>query len=271
MRLIDSHCHLDFPTFDQDRAAVIAHSQALGVEKMIVVGVTRQHWLRLWDTVSNHDGLYGALGLHPYFLAEHQDSDLQALVEQLSLYRDHPKLCAVGEIGLDFLLQELEPKQQIHLFVQQVAIAAEFNLPVIIHSRRANAQVIAILKKAQLPRAGIIHAFSGSYEEALEYIKLGFLLGFGGAATWPRATRLQSVFKRLPIESIALETDSPDMPPAWLTGQRNSPEQLPHICQHLAQLYGIANQSLAAQTSDNVQRLFHWTTPTHNLHFKGAD
>ena len=258
MRLIDSHCHLDFPAFAQDRAAVIAHSQALGVEKMIVVGVTRQHWSRLWDTVSNNDGLYGAFGLHPYFLAEHQDSDLPALVEQLSLYRDHPKLCAVGEIGLDFLLQELDPKQQIHLFKQQIAIAAEFDLPVIIHSRRANAQVTAILKKAKLPRAGIIHAFSGSYEEAMEYIKLGFLLGFGGAATWSRATRLQSVLKRLPIESIALETDSPDMPPEWLAEQRNSPEQLPHICQRLADIYGLPSTEFAAQTTSNVQRLFAW-------------
>ena len=255
MRLIDSHCHLDFPAFDQDRAAVIAHCQTLGVEKMIVVGVTRQHWSRLWDTVSNHDGLYGAFGLHPYFLAEHQDSDIPALVEHLSLYRDHPKLCAVGEIGLDFLLQELDPKQQIHLFEQQVAIAAEFNLPVIIHSRRANAQVTAILKKAKLSRAGIIHAVSGSYEEALEYIKLGFLLGFGGAATWPRATRLQSVLKRLPIASIALETDSPDMPPEWLAGQRNSPEQLPSICQYLADIYGLSSTAFAAQTSANVQHL----------------
>ena len=255
MRLIDSHCHLDFPAFDQDRAAVIAHCQTLGVEKMIVVGVTRQHWSRLWDTVSNHDGLYGAFGLHPYFLAEHQDSDIPALVEQLSLYRDHPKLCAVGEIGLDFLLQELDIKQQIHLFEQQVAIAAEFSLPVIIHSRRANAQVTAILKKAKLSRAGIIHAFSGSYEEALEYIKLGFLLGFGGAATWPRATRLQSVLKRLPIASIALETDSPDMPPEWLAGQRNSPEQLPSICQYLADIYGLSSTAFAAQTSANVQHL----------------
>src|SRR5690554_54197 len=254
MRLIDSHCHLDFPAFDQDRAAVIAHCQTLGVEKMIVVGVTRQHWSRLWDTVSNHDGLYGAFGLHPYFLAEHQDSDIPALVEQLSLYRDHPKLCAVGEIGLDFLLQELDPKQQIHLFEQQVAIAAQFNLPLIIHSRRANAQVSAILKKAKLPRAGIIHAFSGSYEEALEYIKLGFLLGFGGAATWPRATRLQAVLKRIPLDSIVLETDSPDMPPEWRAGQRNSPEYLPQICQHLAQIYGVSAHDFAARTSQNVQR-----------------
>ncbi len=260
MRLIDSHCHLDFPAFAQDRAAVIAHSQALGVEKIIVVGVTRQYWPRLWNTVSNTDGLYAAFGLHPYFLAEHQDGDIQALIELLRKYAQHPKLCAVGEIGLDFSLQELDPKQQINLFTQQVAIAAEFNLPVIIHSRRANAQVTALLKKAQLPRAGIIHAFSGSYEEAMEYIKLGFLLGFGGAATWSRATRLQNVLSRLPIDSIVLETDSPDMPPQWLAGQRNSPEQLPKICQHLAGIYGIPSTEFAAHTTGNAQRLFNWTT-----------
>ena len=258
MLLIDSHCHLDFPDFDHDRKAVIAHSQVLGVQKMLVVGITRQHWPRLWDTVCNSDALYAAFGLHPYFLAEHQDSDIQALREQLQRYQDHPKLCAVGEIGLDFFLKDLDPEHQIRLFAQQVAVAAEFNLPVIIHSRRANAQVTAILKKAQLPRADIIHAFSGSYEEALEYIKLGFLLGFGGAATWSRATRLQSVLKRLPIDSIALETDSPDMPPQWLAGQRNSPEQLPQICQHLAQVYGISPAAFAEHTTANVQRLFGW-------------
>ncbi|MDY0249419.1 MAG: TatD family hydrolase [Pseudomonas sp.] len=259
MPLIDSHCHLDFPAFEHDREAVIARSQALGVEKMIVVGVTRQHWPRLWKTVEQTASLYAALGLHPYFLAEHQDDDLQALTEQLNIYQQHPKLCAVGEIGLDFFLKELDPKQQTHLFAQQVTIAAEFNLPVIIHSRRANAQVTAILKKAKLPRAGIIHAFSGSYEEALEYIKLGFLLGFGGAATWPRATRLQDLLKRLPLDSIALETDSPDMPPVWLAGQRNSPEQLPQICQHLAHIRGMPSATFAAHTTNNVQRLFNWT------------
>jgi len=256
--MIDSHCHLDFPAFDHDRDAVIARSQALGVRQMIVVGVTRQHWPRLWNTVEASDGLYAAFGLHPYFLAEHQAADIQALVAQLTQYKNHPKLCAVGEIGLDFLLKDLDPKQQIDLFEQQLAVAKQFNLPVIIHSRRANAQVTASLKQAKLPRAGIIHAFSGSYEEAMEYIKLGFLLGFGGAATWPRATRLQAVFKRLPLDSIALETDSPDMPPVWLAGQRNSPEQLPRICQHLAQTYGVSSHTLASHTTGNVQRLFAW-------------
>lgn len=258
MFLIDSHCHLDFPVFDQDRAAVIARSQALGVNKMIVAGVTRQHWPRLWQTVEATPGLYGALGLHPYFLTEHQDDDIQALRAQLTTYAGHPKLCAVGEIGLDFFLKDLDRQRQIDLFEQQLSLASEFNLPVIIHARRANAQITACLKQAQLPRAGIIHAFSGSYEEAMEYIKLGFLLGFGGAATWSSATRLQSVLRRLPIEHIALETDSPDMPPEWLAGERNSPEQLPRICQHLAAIYGMPSQDFAAHTTQNVQRLFGW-------------
>lgn len=260
MLLIDSHCHLDFPVFDLDREAVIANSQELGVHKMIVVGIARQHWSRLWNTVENTAGLYAAFGLHPYFLAEHQDGDIQALVEQLRRYQDHPKLCAVGEIGLDFFLKDLDRVQQIDLFERQLGVAAEFNLPVIIHSRRANAHVTACLKHAKLPRAGIIHAFSGSYEEAQEYIKLGFLLGFGGAATWPRATRLQDVLKRLPLDSIVLETDSPDMPPEWLTGLRNSPEHLPQICQQLAQIYGISAHDFAAHTTHNVQRLFRWTS-----------
>lgn len=258
MLLIDSHCHLDFPAFDHDRCAVIARSRALGVEKMLVVGTTREHWPRLWDIVCQTDGLYAAFGLHPYFLKQHQPGDIAALSEQLQQCTQHEKLCALGEIGLDFMLKTLDRTEQINLFKQQLALASQFNLPVIIHSRRANAQVIALLKQAKLARGGIIHAFSGSYEEALEYIKLGFLLGFGGAVTWSRATRLQAVLKRLPIDSIALETDSPDMPPEWLAGQRNSPEQLPRICQQLAQLYGRASLDFAAHTTSNVQRLFGW-------------
>ena len=256
--IIDSHCHLDFPAFDHDRDAVIARSQALGVSKMIVAGISRQHWPRLWNTVKANHGLYAAFGLHPYFLAEHQNQDLQALSEYLARYQDHPKFCAVGEIGLDFFLKELDRQRQIYLFEQQLGLAAEFNLPVIIHSQRANARVTACLKQAKLPRAGIIHAFSGSYEEAMEYIKLGFLLGFGGAATWPRATRLQDILKRLPLDSIVLETDSPDMSPEWIAGQRNSPEQLPKICQHLAETIGIPSQALAVATTNNLQQLFAW-------------
>ncbi|MDY7219779.1 TatD family hydrolase [Denitrificimonas sp. JX-1] len=256
--MIDSHCHLDFPVFDHDRDAVIARSQALGVRKMIIAGISRQYWSRLWNTVESNDSLYAALGLHPYFLIEHQSQDLQELRKYLTQYKDHPKLCAIGEIGLDFFLKNLDRTQQVYLFEQQLQFATEFNLPVIIHSRRANAQITASLKQAQLPRAGIIHAFSGSYEEAMEYIKLGFLLGFGGAATWPRATRLQNVLKRLPLEHIVLETDSPDMPPYWLLGSRNSPEHLPRICQHLADIIGISSSALANQTTNNLQQLFGW-------------
>ena len=252
--LVDTHCHLASAELCSQYISYMNRAIAQGIEKVVVPATNAQEFNTVLS-LTQEDCIYPALGVHPLCI----DKYWKKQVNILEHYVQQNHLIALGEIGLDFLLQELDPKQQIHLFEQQVAIAAEFNLPVIIHSRRANAQVTAILKKAKLSRAGIIHAFSGSYEEALEYIKLGFLLGFGGAATWPRATRLQSVLKRLPIASIALETDSPDMPPAWLAGQRNSPEQLPSICAHLADIYGLSSSEFAAQTRTNVQRLFGWS------------
>jgi len=260
MPLCDSHCHLDFPQFDADRAQVLAACQQLGVEKLVLAAVTREHWARLWRLVEStqQPQLYGTLGLHPYFLNEHQPADLQQLRQQLQSYQQHPKLCAIGEIGLDFYLPELDRQQQLFYFTEQLKLAKEFELPVILHTRKAHAEVIQLLKHYSLPRGGIIHAFSGSYEQAQEYIKLDFLLGIGGAYTWPNARKLRATLPRLPLTSIVLETDSPDMAPAFAAGQRNSPSHLPKICSELAEVIGISAEQLAKQTSSNLKQLFAW-------------
>lgn len=258
MRLIDTHTHLDFPDFDTDRDAVLARSRALGVQRMVVLGVYQANWQRLWHLVEANEGLYAAFGLHPVYLDEHQPQHLDELRDWLSRLAGQPKLCAVGEFGLDYYLENLDRQRQQAVFEAQLELAAEFELPALLHVRRAHAATIATLKRFRLKRGGIIHAFAGSQEEAREYIKLGFRLGLGGAATWPQANRLRQVVAGLPLDAIVLETDAPDMAPAMHPYQRNSPEYLADICAELAALRGVSAEELATASSRNADELFGW-------------
>ena len=258
MQLIDTHTHLDFPDFDADRPQLLARSRALGVEKMVVLGVYQSNWQRVWDLVQTDSQLYAAFGLHPVYLNEHRPEHVVELGQWLSRLAGHPQVCAVGEIGLDYFLPELDREGQQQLFEAQLQLAADFALPALLHVRRSHAQVIATLKRFKLQRGGIVHAFAGSREEAREYIKLGFKLGLGGAATWPQALRLRKVIVDLPLDAIVLETDSPDMAPAMYPNQRNSPQHLPDICRALAEVMGISPDALASASTTNACALFGW-------------
>ncbi|MEB2620690.1 TatD family hydrolase [Pseudomonas sp. YuFO8] len=258
MDLIDTHTHLDFPDFDADRQALMAESRALGVRQMVVLGVYQGNWQRVWDLVQSDADLHAAFGLHPVYLEDHRPEHLTELGDWLTRLAGHRQLCAVGEIGLDYFIETLDRERQQALFDAQLQLAVDFHLPALIHVRRSHAAVIATLKRFKLKRAGIIHAFAGSQEEAREYIKLGFKLGLGGAATWPQALRMHRVLARLPLESVVLETDSPDMAPAMFPGQRNSPAHLPAICTALAQIMSLAPEQLAAASTANASELFNW-------------
>ncbi|MCS4309869.1 TatD DNase family protein [Pseudomonas sp. BIGb0381] len=258
MELIDTHTHLDFPDFDSDRREVLAHSRTLGVQRMVVLGVYQQNWQRLWDLVQADAGLFAAFGLHPVYLDEHKPADLTELGDWLTRLHGHRQLCAVGEIGLDYFLEQLDREGQQGLFEAQLKLAVDFQLPALLHVRRSHAAVIATLKRIRLPRGGIIHAFAGSREEAHEYIKLGFKLGLGGAATWPQALRMHKVLAHLPLNAVVLETDAPDMAPAMYPGQRNSPEHLPAICTALAERMGTSPLALAEASTRNACELFNW-------------
>jgi TatD DNase family protein len=258
VELIDTHTHLDFPDFDEDRQALLADSRTLGVRRMVVLGVYQANWQRVWELVQSDPDLYAAFGLHPVYLDDHRPEDLTELGDWLTRLVGHRQLCAVGEIGLDYFIETLDRERQQALFDAQLQLAADFNLPALIHVRRSHAAVIATLKRFRLKRAGIIHAFAGSQEEAREYIKLGFKLGLGGAATWPQALRMHRVIAALPLESVVLETDSPDMAPAMFPGQRNSPSHLPAICEALATLMTISPKQLAAASTANACELFNW-------------
>lgn len=258
MELIDTHTHLDFPDFAEDRAALLVDSRSLGVRRMVVLGVYQGNLQRVWDLVQSDPDLHAAFGLHPVYLDQHQPGDLRELGDWLSRLAGHRQLCAVGEIGLDYFIETLDRERQQTLFDAQLQLAADFNLPALIHVRRSHAAVIATLKRFKLKRAGIIHAFAGSKEEAREYIRLGFKLGLGGAATWPQALRMHRVLAELPLESVVLETDSPDMAPAMFPGQRNSPAHLPAICAALAEIMAISPEQLAAVSSANACEVFNW-------------
>ncbi|MDM3892275.1 TatD family hydrolase [Pseudomonas juntendi] len=258
MRLIDTHTHLDFPDFDADRARLLANAAARGVERMVVLGVYQANFQRVWALAGAEPGLYAALGLHPVYLEQHRPKHLQQLREWLERLRGDPRLCAVGEFGLDYYLEHLDKARQQALFEAQLQMACDFQLPALLHVRRSHAQVIATLKRYKPARAGVVHAFAGSYEEAREYIKLGFRLGLGGAATWPQALRLRKTLARLPLDSVVLETDAPDMAPAMFPGVRNSPEHLPEIAGALAQVMGVEAGELAAASTRNACELFGW-------------
>jgi TatD DNase family protein len=261
MQLIDTHNHLDFPPFDEDREQVIDQALARGVQRQVLIGVYHDHWQRLWDLVESQPSLFATLGLHPVFMHMHTPDHLNALRQWLERLHGHPKLCAIGEVGLDYYVERPDKEEQKALFNAQIELAMEFDLPLLLHVRRAHADVVAMLKAHKPPRGGIAHAFSGSYEEAREYLRLGFKIGLGGAGTWPQALRMQRVLKQLPLEGIVLETDAPDITPASHAGERNSPAFLPDICRALAEIKGVDAQLLADASTRNARELFRW--PEH--------
>ncbi|WP_213875320.1 TatD family hydrolase [Pseudomonas sp. dw_358] len=260
MRLIDTHTHLDFPDFDADRQAVLAEARRQGVEQVVVLGVHEGNWQRVWSLIESDPQLHAALGLHPVFLGQHRPEHLEQLRHWLDRLAGHPQLCAVGEFGLDYYIESLDRERQQALFEAQLQVAKDYQLPALLHVRRSHAPITAALKAFKLERRGIIHAFSGSREEAREYLKLGFKLGLGGAPTWPQALRLRKVLAELPLDAIVLETDSPDMAPAMYPGVRNSPAHLPAIAESLAQIMGVEVERLVEASRVNACEVFGWSS-----------
>ena len=248
--LIDSHCHLDFPDFDEDRWEVIRRARAAGVEAFVVPGTTRGGWRKLLEITDQSEYLHPALGLHPYFMEEHQPEDLLALEELAGERRP----VAIGEIGLDFQLPEYQAEAQLELLEAQLRLARELDLPVILHVRKAHDIMLKALRKAGV-RGGICHAFNGSLQQAQQYMQLGFLFGFGGMLTYQRSHRLRHLARELPLERLVLETDAPDMPGALHRGARNSPEYLPEVLETLSRIRGQPQEAVARQTTANVRRV----------------
>ena len=249
--LIDTHCHLDVAEFDLDRDVVHAAGLAAGVERMVVPSVAVDRFNCVKTTVAGYSGCVAAYGIHPPFVTQAKESDLIVLHDWLQ--REKP--AAVGEIGLDFYVPDQDPLRQEFFFVEQLKLAREFNLPVLLHVRRSVDAILKQLRRIKVP-GGIAHAFNGSRQQADEFIKLGFKLGFGGSMTYSGSTRIRQLAASLPVESIVLETDAPDMAPAWLAGRRNAPAELIRIAAVLAELRELSPERIAEQTTLNARAIF---------------
>ncbi len=252
MELIDSHSHIDFKEFENDRSEAILRASDVGVSHIIVSSTTAKRWPLITETIkSNSTICHAAYGLHPMFMHEHQSDD----VIKLKKYLENNKAVAIGEIGLDFFIPDHNKQQQIDLFVGQLKLAVVLNLPVIIHARKSLDIILKYLRNYPTLR-GSIHSFSGSEQQAHQLIDLGFYLGFGGPITYTRATRLHKLVKNLPLESMLIETDSPDQPDSSHYEQRNEPAYLPIIADTIAKIRGADINQVATVTTRNANALF---------------
>jgi TatD DNase family protein len=258
---IDTHCHLDAVEFSGDLQAVRERAAAAGVSRCVLPAVDAGNFDRVRELAHRFGDSYG-LGIHPLCTMRAGDADLQALDQALCAAKDDPRLVAVGEIGLDYFVADLDPGRQELFYREQLALARRHGLPVILHVRQSADRVLKQLRRARVA-GGIAHAFNGSAQQANEFLKLGFKLGFGGNLTFERAQQIRRLAVDLPLAALVLETDSPDIPPHWLyrTAQqraqgeaqgRNEPAQLPRIGQVLAQLRGMDVDELAAATTANA-------------------
>lgn len=229
---------------------VYAAAQAGGVTTMVVPAISRDNFAAVAATCERYPGCLPAWGLHPMYIDVHRPEHMTDLRTQIEAQRP----VAIGEIGLD-LFVNLDYATQESFYVEQLKIAREYDLPVLLHCRRANDEILKHLRKIKV-RGGIAHAFNGSPQQADAFIKLGFKLGFGGAFTWPRANNLRRLAVDLPLEAIVLETDSPDIPPVWVGRGRNAPGELPRIAQTLAELRKSSLEDVAQVTTRNARELF---------------
>ena len=273
MAWIDTHAHLDAPELAHDVDAVREQARAQGVVHCVLPAVERSNWDSVRLLAHRHGDSY-ALGIHPLYTGRAQDEDLELLAHTLQQHRADPRLVAVGEIGLDYFVPGLDAERQQRFYREQLVLARRFDMPVILHVRRSADQLLKVLRQVKV-RGGIAHAFNGSLQQAQAFVALGFKLGFGGAVTYDRALQLRRLATELPLGSLVMETDSPDIPPHWLyttaaeraEGQpqgRNTPAELPRIAQVVADLRGMAVADLAQVTTANacaalpgLQKLLH--------------
>ncbi len=244
---IDTHCHLDAAEFGDTQADIVRDAIAAGVTRLVIPAVACSNFGTVRELCERFPACLPAYGIHPMYTDDAQPEDLLVLRDYLAL----PGTVAVGEIGLDFFIDHYDRERQEYFFVEQLKLAKEFSLPVLLHIRRAQDAILKLLRQHKV-KGGIAHAFSGSRQQAEEFIKLGFKLGFGGAMTHSRATKLRELAATLPLESIVLETDAPDIPPDFLErGLPNEPKYLPYIAQTLAELRGVPPEEIASATTEN--------------------
>jgi TatD DNase family protein len=257
--LFDTHCHLDAAEFDADRFEVINYAREQGVQGILIPAVQAADFYKVRDLAHRFDQGAYAVGIHPMFVRHAKHEDLDALALFLRDHRDDPRLVAVGEIGLDFFIEDIrqgsERERQIAFYKAQLEIAEHSHLPVILHVRRSQDELLKWLRRRE-PLGGIAHAFNGSFQQAQQFIDLGFALGVGGAFTFTRARQIRRLVSELALSNLVLETDAPDMAPAWLDkGTRNTPAEVVAIADALAHLRGVDRPTVLRQTAQTAFRV----------------
>ncbi len=252
---IDTHCHLDASEFAGEHGEVAERARQQGVDWIVIPAVACVNFARVTQLAQQLPNCVYALGIHPIFVPQAEESDLAVLREAVSAAMQDKRLVAIGEIGLDFFVPGLKEgplrEKQEYFYSEQLKIARDFDLPVLLHVRRSVDIVLKYLRRIDVS-GGIAHAFNGSFQQAEEFIRMGFKLGFGGAMTFDRALQIRRLATQLPLDAIVLETDAPDISPVWVHPGRNSPEHLPRIAEVLADLRGMALADLAQSTSGNA-------------------
>jgi len=258
---IDTHCHLDAPEFAQTLPNIISAALNQNVQAILLPTVKAAYCLSVKELVSQYNsqlpGLVYTLGIHPLYSNQVKPGDLEVVDQQIAQSLSDPRFVGIGEIGLDYFVEDLDPQQQDLIFNAQLDLAEKYQLPVILHVRRSQDAILKALRRRNIP-GGIAHAFNGSMQQAEQFIALGFKLGFGGAATYERALQIRRLLKDLPLESIVTETDAPDIPPAWLMSEGirfNEPAFLPRIARELAEIRGIEVTAFAQAVWANAMHV----------------
>lgn len=255
--LTDTHIHLDLQEYADDLPQVVARSEAAGVNRWVVPAIGSSYWRALPVLHQQYPSLYYAFGLHPWFLAQENDS---AIAELERLLQQRPVgLVAIGECGLDGAV-DVPMSLQIDMLEKQLALASQYQLPVILHCRKAFNELLRIVKQFDLPRGGVWHAFSGSRQQAEQFIEMGFMLGIGGVITYERADKTRKAVAKLPAESLLLETDGPTMPLSGRQGERNEPAYLPEVLQELSLLRNTSQEELIRQIEFNSEKMFRFSS-----------
>ncbi|GMB10081.1 TatD DNase family protein [Thermolongibacillus altinsuensis] len=251
--LFDTHAHLNAAQFEEDVEEVIERARAEGVSHIVVVGFDRPTIARAMELAESYDFIYAAVGWHPVDAVDMTDDDL-IMIEKLT---SHPKVVALGEMGLDYYWDKSPKDIQKEVFRKQIRLAKKVKLPIIIHNREATADIIEILREENAAEVGgIMHCFSGSLEVARQCIEMNFYISFGGPVTFKNAKKPKEVAKEIPLEHLLIETDCPYLTPHPFRGKRNEPSYVKYVAEAIAELKGITWEEVAQKTSDNAKRLF---------------
>ncbi|PKY09983.1 DNAase [Acidithiobacillus marinus] len=255
--LVDSHCHLDFEDFAEDREAILERARAAGVDEILIAAVVQQHWARVQTLAAENDGIWAAAGVHPNE-PEDETPSMESLLAALSA----EKVVAVGETGLDYFRSEGDLRWQQERFARHIAASKATGKPVIVHTRAAAADTLALMRSEDARAGGgVIHCFTEDWDFARAALDMGFYISLSGIVTFKKSLDLQAVARKLPMDRLLVETDAPYLAPTPMRGKRNEPAYVLHVAEFLADLRGESLVELAQQTTANFHRLFIPTVP----------